>query len=72
MIDWKTPFKFPTIEIENIRMASKEDILGMKLDIISAPPEYARYDKKDFVDLACLLNDFTIAQMIEIYKQRHP
>ena len=53
-------------------MASKEDILGMKLDIITAAPEYARYDKKDFVDLACLLNDFTIAQMIEIYKQRHP
>jgi hypothetical protein len=72
MIDWKKPFKFPTIEIENIRMASKEDILGMKLDIITAAPEYARYDKKDFVDLACLLNDFTIAQMIEIYKQRHP
>ena len=53
-------------------MASKEDILGMKLDIITAAPEYARYDKKDFVDLACLLNDFTIAQMIDIYKQRNP
>jgi hypothetical protein len=72
MIDWKMPFQFPTIEIEKIRMASKEDILGMKLDIITASPEYARYDKKDFVDLVCLLNDFTIAQMIEIYKQRHP
>ena len=72
MIDWKMPFKFPTIEIENIRMASKEDIVGMKFDIITAAPEYARYDKKDFVDLACSLNDFTIAQMIEIYKQRHP
>jgi hypothetical protein len=72
MIDWKMPFQYPIVEIEKIRMASKEDILGMKLDIITAAPEYARYDKKDFVDLACLLNDFTIAQMIEIYKQRHP
>lgn len=72
MIDWKAPFKYPIVQIENIRMASKEDILGMKLDIITAAPEYARYDKKDFVDLVCLLNYFTIAQMIEIYKQRHP
>jgi hypothetical protein len=58
--------------MKKIRMTSKEDILGMKLDIITAAPEYARYDKKDFVDLACLLYDFTIAQMIEIYKLRHP
>lgn len=72
IIDWKRSFKFSKIEIEKIRMASKEDILGMKLDIITAAPEYARYDKKDFVDLACLLNDFTIAQMIDIYKQRNP
>jgi len=72
MIDWKMPFKYPIIEMEKIRMASKEDILGMKLDIITASPEYARYDKKDFVDLVCLLNYFTMAQMIEIYKQRHP
>jgi hypothetical protein len=72
IIDWKMPFKYPIIEMEKIRMASKEDILGMKLDIITAAPEYARYDKKDFVDLVCLFNDFSIAQMIEIYKQRHP
>jgi hypothetical protein len=72
MIDWKMSLKCPIIEMEKIRMASKEDILGMKLDIITAAPEYARYDKKDFVDLACLLNDFSISQMIEIYRQRHP
>jgi hypothetical protein len=72
IIDWKMPFKYPILQVEKIRMASKEDILGMKLDIITTTPEYARYDKKDFVDLACLLNDFTMAQMIEIYKHRHP
>ena len=50
-------------------MASKEEIIRMKLAIITSPPEYARYDKKDFTDLACLLDEYTISEMIEIYKQ---
>jgi hypothetical protein len=44
----------------------------MKLDIITSPPETARYDKKDYVDLAFLLEIFSISQMIEIYKNSHP
>lgn len=44
----------------------------MKLEIITSPPETVRYDKKDFTDLSCLLDDFSISEMIEIFKKAHP
>ncbi len=72
IIDWKTPFAFPPLNIDNICMASIQDILRMKLDIITSPPETARYDKKDYVDLAFLLENFSISQMIETYKNFSP
>lgn len=72
IIDWKTPFAFPPLKIDNICMASVKDILRMKLDIITSPPETVRYDKKDYVNIAFLLEIFSISQMIEIYKNFHP
>lgn len=69
IIDWKSPFHYKPVVENDIRMASKEEIIRMKLAIITSPPEYARYDKKDFTDLACLLDKYTISEMIEIYKQ---
>jgi hypothetical protein len=72
IIDWKNPFTFPPINIENISLASKEEILRMKLDIITSPAEFARYDKKDFVDLAFLLNEYPLSKMIKMYSDYHP
>lgn len=72
ILDWKTKFNFPFIEENKIRMAAKEDIIGMKLNTFLCPPDYARYDKKDYTDLAFLLNEFTLAEMIELYKLRYP
>lgn len=72
ILDWKTKFNFQAIETDKIRLAAKEDIVGMKLDTFLCPPEYARYDKKDYTDLAFLLKEFTLAKMIELYKLRHP
>ena len=72
IIDWETPFNHIPLVIDTIRIASKEEIARMKLDIITSPSEFARYDKKDYFDLACILDDFTILQMIEMYKKSHP
>jgi hypothetical protein len=72
IIDWKTPFAFPPLNIDNICMASIQDILRMKLDIITSPPETARYDKKDYFDLVFLMQEFGVSQMIDIFKQSHP
>jgi len=72
IIDWEIPFNYMPIVIDKIRMASQKEIVRMKLDIITASPEFARYDKKDYTDLSFLLDEFSVSQLIEIYKQSHP
>ncbi len=52
--------------IENIRIASLDDVVSMKVDVISRKGR-----KKDFWDLHELLNTYTINQMLELHKQRH-
>lgn len=72
ILDWKNKFNFEPIYIDNIRFARKEDMVGLKLNTFLCDPIYARYNKKDFTDLAVLLNDFNIARMIELYKLKFP
>lgn len=57
----------PIDEAEGIRMASKEDIIAMKLETIGNKGR-----KKDFWDIHELHGDYTIAQMIELYLERYP
>lgn len=52
--------------IENIRIANLDDVVSMKVDVISRKGR-----KKDFWDLHELLNTYTINQMLELHKQRH-
>ncbi|WP_254070899.1 nucleotidyl transferase AbiEii/AbiGii toxin family protein [Pedobacter sp. L105] len=58
--------KEPVIE-EGIRMATVEDIIAMKVDVISRGGR-----KKDFWDLHELLNDYPIAQMLALHEKRSP
>lgn len=57
----------PFIEIEGIRMASIEEIIAMKVDIIQRGGR-----KKDFWDLHDLLDSYSINQMIKLHEQRYP
>lgn len=52
--------------IENIPLASREDISAMKLNAISG-----RGSKKDFIDLYFLLNEFSLKQMIDFYRKKY-
>lgn len=52
--------------IENIRMASLDDVVAMKVDVISRIGR-----KKDFWDLHELLNTYSISQMLDLHQQRH-
>lgn len=52
---------------EGIRMAAREDIIAMKLEVIGS-----RGRKKDFWDIHRLHDEFTIKQMIELYLERYP
>ena len=61
------PFIFPQVEIDNIRMASIEEIIAMKMEVIQRGGR-----KKDFWDLHELLQKYTIPQMLKYHKQRYP
>jgi predicted nucleotidyltransferase component of viral defense system len=57
----------PAIFIENIRFASLEDIAAMKLEAITS-----RHTKKDYYDIAELLNFFNFENLLQFYKQKYP
>lgn len=57
----------PFIEVDGIRMATIEEIIAMKVDVIQ---RFGR--KKDFWDLHDLLDSYSISQMIDLHEQRYP
>ena len=50
-----------------IRMAAVEDIVAMKMDVVSRGGR-----KKDFWDLHMLRNHYSIDQMLSLYEERYP
>lgn len=72
ILDWNTKFIRPPFIDESIRMANKEDIIPMKFNTFLCSPEYARYEKKDYIDIANLMKEFTFGRMIDLYKERYP
>lgn len=57
----------PFLEVDGIRMATIEEIIAMKVDVIQ---RFGR--KKDFWDLHDLLDSYSISQMIDLHEQRYP
>ena len=55
------------ILIDDIRLATIEEILAMKIDIISRGGR-----KKDFWDIHELKDDYSIDKMVALHKQRNP
>jgi predicted nucleotidyltransferase component of viral defense system len=53
--------------IGNIRLASLDDIVAMKIDAIQRKGR-----KKDFWDLHELLNQYPIEKMLELHEERYP
>ena len=66
-IKFHYPYIRPFVEIENIRMASVEDIAAMKLDAITG-----RGSKKDFYDLYFLLHHYSIDELFSFYTEKYP
>lgn len=56
----------PCDAIDNVRIASLDDVVAMKVDVISRIGR-----KKDFWDLHELLNIYSIPQMLDLHQQRH-
>ncbi len=61
------PFIRPVVEKEHIRMASLEDIVGMKLEVIGHSGR-----KKDFWDIHELHDHFSIPIMTALYLEKYP
>jgi predicted nucleotidyltransferase component of viral defense system len=59
------PFFQQPVEEEGIRMATVEEIIAMKMDVIQRGGR-----KKDFWDLHELLDQYAIDDMIALHKQR--
>lgn len=55
------------VEEDNIRLASIEEIIAMKIDVIQRGGR-----KKDFWDLHELLEQYSISKMIDLHEQRYP
>ena len=60
-------FIFDEIENDCIRMASENEIIAMKLDVVLRGGR-----KKDFWDLHYYLNKVSIDEMISFYEKRYP
>ena len=60
------PLIRPVIEMDGIRMYSPEDIIAMKVQAI-----LGRGKKKDFWDVAELLQHFTIQDFIALHKEKY-
>ena len=57
----------PYIEVDGIRMATIEEIIAMKIDVVQRGGR-----KKDFWDLHDLLQSYNISQMLDLHEQRYP
>lgn len=56
----------PCDVVDNIRIASLDDVVAMKIDVISRIGR-----KKDFWDLHELINTYSIPQMLDLHQQRY-
>lgn len=60
-------FIYPVINTEGIRIAGKEEISAMKLEVVGHGGR-----KKDFWDLHELLEHHSLSEMLDFYEQRFP
>ncbi len=67
IIKYPYPLIDKVIEIDEIRMLSKKDIIPMKLSAIGN-----RGSKKDFYDIYFLLKEYTLKEMFELFKMKFP
>ena len=65
LVNYPYPWLDAAIEEENIRLAGLRDIAAMKLSAVAN-----RGRKKDFIDVARLLDVFSLDQMLSLYKEK--
>jgi hypothetical protein len=61
------PFIRPALEVEDIKMATLEEIAAMKIDIVQRMGR-----KKDFWDIHELLDHYSLPAMIDLHREKYP
>lgn len=67
LITHNYPLVKPLVEVEDVRMASPEDIAAMKLNAIAGNGTRL----KVFIDIAYLSSSLTLSQMIDAYEEKY-
>ena len=55
------------MQVDGLTLATPPDIAAMKVNAIEG-----RGSKKDFIDLYYLLQRYTLAEILDFYKQKYP
>ena len=66
-VQYPFPWLLPFETIEDVRLISIKDIIPMKLQAVSN-----RFSKKDYWDIAFLLNKHSLTEQIDIFKEKFP
>jgi Nucleotidyl transferase AbiEii toxin, Type IV TA system len=64
---WNSEFIFPAIEVDNIRLATIEEISVMKLDAVARGGR-----KKDFWDLSEIFETHSLHTLLGLYEKKYP
>lgn len=67
IVNYKYPWIKPMLVDDDIRLADMEDIAAMKITAI-----IGRGTKKDFIDLAFLLDIFSLDEILNFYEKKYP
>ena len=67
IVNYKYPWIKPIVIENNLRLANIEDIAAMKITAI-----IGRGTKKDFIDLAFLLDIFSLDEILNLYEKKYP
>jgi len=65
-LSWNIPFIRPVIKESGIRLLNVEEIIAMKMFAIMQ-----RGEKKDYIDIVCMLEKYNLMQMCNFYLERH-
>lgn len=67
IVNYQYAWLSPAITEDGVVMASKEDIAAMKLNAI-----IGRGTKKDFIDIAFLLKEYTLSDILRFFFKKYP
>lgn len=66
IVNYPYPWLSPQLELDDLRLAGPKDIAAMKLAAITG-----RGTKKDFIDIAYLLRQFSLKEILDFYNQKY-